>query len=146
MITTVNIELSKRGLPCLWEEGGAGSNTGSCTIIGDMNCRPKKPIYVATRGHLSNGDHALIPVRTNDIIVKCSQWRYDYTINIYKIVSFNLEEKEATLEPINSFDKGEWDFDLPKKYIDIVETAKNKATSYHCRTPYFIKEEKNEKY
>ena len=64
---------------------------------------------------------------------------YDYITDKF---SFNMEEKEATLEPINSFDTGEWDFDLPKKYIDIVETAKNKATSYHCRSPYFIKEEK----
>ena len=29
---------------------------------------------------------------------------------------------------------------LPKKYENMVETAKNKATSYHCRSPYFIKE------
>lgn len=137
---TVKIELSKRGLPCLWEEGGANSNTGGCTIIGDTNCRPKKPIYIATRGHLSNGDHALIPVRTNDIVVQCSQWRHDFTINIYKIISFNLEEKEATLELRNSFDMGEWDYDLLQKYVEIVEVAKNKSTSYHCRTPYFIKE------
>ena len=137
---TVKIELSKRGLPCLWEEGGANSNTGGCTIIGDTNCRPKKPIYIATRGHLSNGDHALIPVRTNDIVVQCSQWRHDFTINIYKIISFNLEEKEATLELRNSFDMGEWDHDLLQKYVEIVEVAKNKSTSYHCRTPYFIKE------
>ena len=132
------IELSKGGLPCLWAVSGASSNTVGSTIVGDMNCIPKKPLCVTTRGHLPNSDHALIPVRVNDIVVECSQWRHEFTINIYKIFSFNLEEKEATLELLNAFDKGEWDFELPKKkYIDIVETAKNKATSYHCR----IKEE-----
>ena len=30
---TVSIELSKRGLPCMWEEGGGYSNTGDSTII-----------------------------------------------------------------------------------------------------------------
>lgn len=138
MEKTIRIELSKKGLPCIWEEGGASSNTGSCTIIGDMNCRPKKPIYVATRGHLSNGNHALIPVKVNDIVVECSQWRKDYTINIYKIIGFNFEEQKAILKLINLFDRNEWDYYLLQKYVDIVETAKSKAISYHCRTPYFI--------
>ena len=136
MEKTIRIELSKRGLPCIWEEGGAGS----CTLIGDKNCNPKKPIYVATRGHLSNGNHALIPVKVNDIVVECSQWRKDYTINISIITRFNMEEQEATLELKNSFDRNEWDFDLLQKYVDIVETAKSKAKAYHCRSPYFIKE------
>ena len=140
MEKTIRIELSKRGLPCIWEEGGAGSNTGSCTLIGDRNCNPKKPIYVATGGHLSNGNHALIPVKVNDIVVECSQWRKDYTINISIITRFNMEEQEATLELVNSFDRNEWDFDLLQKYVDIVETAKSKAKAYHCRSPYFIKE------
>ena len=125
----VKIELSK-GLPCMWAVSGASSNTVGCTIIGDMNCRPKKPLYVTTRGHLPNGDHALIPVRTNDTLVECSQCQNDFTINIYKIVSFNLEEKEATLKLLNSFDTGKWDYDLLQKYVEIVEVAKNKATSY----------------
>ena len=142
MEKTIRIELSKRGLPCIWEEGGAGSNTGSCTLIGDRNCNPKKPIYVATGGHLSNGNHALIPVKVNDIVVECSQWRKDYTINIYKIIGFNFEEQKAILKLINLFDRNEWDFYLLQKYVDIVETAKSKAISYHCRTPYFIKEVK----
>ena len=140
MEKTIRIELSKRGLPCIWEEGGAGSNTGSCTLIGDKNCKPKKPIYVATRGHLSNGNHALIPVKVNDIVVECSQWRGEFTLNIYRIILLNLEEKEATLKLVNSFDNNEWEFDLLQQYCDIVETAKRKARTYHCRNPYFIKE------
>ena len=144
MEETIRIELSKRGLPCIWEEGGAGSNTGSCILVGDMNCRPKKPIYVATRGHLSNGNHALIPVKINDIVVICNQWRKDYKIYIYIITSFNMEKQRALLELVNSFDRNEWDFDLLQKYVDIVETAKSKARAYHCRSPYFIKEEKDE--
>ena len=129
----VKIELSKGGLPCLWAVSGVSSNTVGSTIVGDMNCRPKKPLCVTTRGHLPNSDHELIPVRVNDIIVECSQWLHEFTINIYKIINFNMEEKKATLKLLNSFDKGEWAYDLKQKYSDIVETAKNKATSYHCR-------------
>lgn len=132
------IELSKRGLPCVWECGGAGTNTGDSRLIGDMNGRPKKAIYIATRGHLSNGEHALIPVRVNDIIVRADQWRGDYQISVYKIKSINIDNLGMELEEINGFDNGEWDYDLEDKYVDIVECAKRKASTYHCRSAYFI--------
>ena len=115
--TIVKIELSKEGLPCMWAVSGASSNTRGSTIIGDMNCRPKKPILVTKRGHFPYGDHALVPITINDIVVVCSQWQHDFTINIYKIVIVNLEEKEATLELLNSFDKWEWEYYLLQKYF-----------------------------
>ena len=46
----MTIELSKRGLPCMWEQGGAYSNTGDGVIIGDVFGNPKKAIYVKRKG------------------------------------------------------------------------------------------------
>ena len=76
-----------------------------------------------------------------DTIVTVSQWRHDFTINIYKIVDFNLEENFANLELVNSFSCGEWDEDLDNLYKKIVDVAKDKATYYHCRSAMYIKED-----
>ena len=90
---------------------------------------------------MSCGEHALIPLRKGDTIVTVSQWRHDFTINIYKIIDFDLEEKFANLELINNFSCGEWDKDLDHIYKEIVDVAKDKATSYHCRNAMYIKED-----
>lgn len=137
----ITVELSKKGLPCIWERGGAYSNTGGSILIGDAFGSPKKAIYIRGKGHLSCGEHALIPLRKGDTIVTVSQWRHDFTINIYKIIDFDLEEKFANLELVNNFSCGEWDKDLDHIYKEIVEVAKDKATSYHCRNAMYIKED-----
>jgi hypothetical protein len=137
----MTIELSKKGLPCMWEQGGAYSNTGDGVIIGDAFGNPKKAIYVKRKGELSCGEHALIPLRKGDTIVTVSQWRHDFTINIYKIVDFDLEEKFTNVELVNGFSCGEWDEDLDNLYKKIVDVAKDKATSYHCRNAMYIKED-----
>ena len=36
----VKVELSKRGIPCIWECGGAYSNTGSATLVCDKYGNP----------------------------------------------------------------------------------------------------------
>lgn len=139
--TTIEIELSKRGIPCVWEKGGAYSNTGDCQLVCDMNGLAKKAIYIRTRGSLACEEHALIPIRVNDYIVKVSQWRDDFDIKIHKIISIDTENKVAELEQINHFSENEWDSELDEKFNAVVEAGKGKATEYHCRTPYFIKKE-----
>ena len=63
------VEFSKTGLPCMWESGGGATNTGGAKIICSANGLPKKAIYIPRGGHLSNGEHALIPVTIGDIII-----------------------------------------------------------------------------
>lgn len=144
---------SKSGIPCYWEYGGGASNTGRAGMVCDKDGMPKKAIYVRRKGSLSNGNHALIPLRENDYIVQGGHHRGDFNIKIYKVVEFvkqktwNQDRKEevevvtANTEEVNSFYNGEWDEELEDKFVDIVEAIKKKATSYHCRRPYFIKEE-----
>lgn len=141
--TTIEIELSKRGIPCTWEKGGAYSNTGDCQLVCDMNGLPKKAIYIRTRGSLACEEHALIPIRVNDYIVKVSQWRRDFDIKIHKIISIDIENKVAELEQINHFSENEWDCDPEWKFDSVIEAGKEKATDYHCRDAYFIKREEN---
>lgn len=134
----IRIELSKREIPCLWEEGGGYSNTGDSIIIADMNGNPKKPIYICRAGHLSCGQHALIPVRINDLVIEASHHRGDFRIAISKIVAIDKVEEIARLETVNVFSMGEWDKELAEVVEKAVNAAVNKATCYHCRSPFYI--------
>ena len=138
----VKVELSKRWIPCIWECGGAYSNTGSATLVCDKYGNPKKPIYIRTKWSLTCDDHALIPIRKGDYIIECKQWRGDFDIYIKEVKDINNDV--ATLETVNSFSENQWDTDLNDKFDRVINAAKDKSTSYHCRHPYFIKEEVEE--
>lgn len=78
----VNITRSKRGIPCLWENGGGYSNTGTAQIITDGQGYAKRAIYVRTHGDLACGDHALIPVQTGDHVVTVYRHRNKVSIEV----------------------------------------------------------------
>ena len=146
----MKITRSKTGIPCLWENGGGNSNSGDATVIAAKNGAPKKAIYVARGGHLSNGQHALIPVHVGDYIVSASHRREDWSIRIERIESIPAcppqtppsgwidPEDKLTTKLVNSFDRGEWDSPLDENLVAAVDAAKNKATCYHCREPHYI--------
>jgi len=95
----MNIELTitKKGLPALWESGGGATNTGSATIIAGPNGEKLVPIYVRRSGHLSCGQHALFVIREGHFVIMASHWRRDFTIKVYQIVEINLEAQTARL-------------------------------------------------
>ena len=136
----ISIELSRHGIPCLWERGGAGTNTGHAQLIGDKYAQEKMALYIRRRGSLASSDHALIPIKIGDIVVQAYQHRGDFDIDIYQIVSIDIAEKKAELELINDFKQGEWAKNLLPEHEEIVEKAQRKALNYHCRCVYFAKE------
>lgn len=137
------IELSKRGIPCLWERGGGFTNTGNCELICDMNGHPKKPIYIRKSGTLACDSHALIPIRVNDYFIEFYHHRKNFGITILKIISFNIdsEEKNAYVEQVNHFCEGKWEYEIEEKFNKVIEAGKKKCLDYHCKKPYFIKKE-----
>lgn len=135
-----SIHLSKRGLPCLWESGGAYNNTGESFLIADKNGMPKTAIYVRRSGQLACKEHALIPVVVGDITVEADHHRGDFTISIGYIIEINKQEKSCVCEIVNTFSEGEWDFPLEKKHEAVVDAAKRKAKSYHCRHAIYTKD------
>ena len=138
--TTIGIQVTKRGFPAMWEKGGAGRNTGEATLIADTDGKPKKVVFVRTKGHLSNSEHALIIVKKGDLVVSACQGRGEFDIQINRITNIDLENKIAELELVNKFDQGEWDKQLDEKYKAVVDAAKRKAMDYHCRIPYWIQQ------
>ena len=135
----IEIERTKKGYPAFWEVGGGFTNTGYSYIVANKDGQPKKAIFVRNRGHLANGEHALIPIAVGDLIINADHHRSNFKIFVYRITDF-LEE-EALVERIAKFSKGEWDTELPVYLEAAVQAAIKKATCYHCREPHFIMKE-----
>jgi len=131
----IDIEVTKKGYPALWEWGGGSSNTGKAEIITGREFERLKPVYIRQKGHLANTAHALFIVDKGYHIIRAWHHREDFEITIYKILDFDIENKKATVRVINKFDNGEWDDEI--NVPSAVEVVKKKATDYHCRSPYF---------
>jgi len=117
----IRVEITESGLPALWEAVGGTTNAGEARIIRDQNGRPKKPVYVKRSGHLSNGNHALIPVEVGDIIVESYRNMPDFKIHqVYRIVNFDGEY--AVAELLYEFRDGQWNF-YPPAYLQPAITA-----------------------
>ena len=133
----VRIVRTKSGEPALWEEGGGHRNTGEATIIASPEGEPLRPLYVRRRGHLANGEHALLPIRPGTIVVEANHHHQDFHIQIWEVLG--IEDDKAVLGLVAEYRRGEWDHvPIPEKYRPAIEAAKEKATCYHCREPHFI--------
>ena len=123
-VIQIETEITKTGIPCLWESGGSYTNTGEAQIIGDRDGNPKKPIYIRQYGELACREHALIPIRKNDRVIRAERHRDSCDIKAYVITE--ITEGTATvkeLEHVNS---------------DMVQAAIDKVYDYHCKYPVYI--------
>lgn len=121
----VPITRSKKGLPCLWENGGGWSNTGTAQIITDGQGYPKRALHVQTWGNLACRDHALIPVRVGDHVVTVRRHRDRVALQVERIAS--IQEDTAVLVP-----------ETEPICVDAINAAIEKANDYHCRSAYYI--------
>lgn len=147
--TRFRLEISKRGLPCLWEKGGGASNTGEAVIIADPYGKPLEPIYIRRSGHLAGGSHALIPVERDCVVIKADHHRGDFTIRLYRLTGIRTDEGPggwfwpATL--FAEFYNGEWDNEAAAEaYAAAIKAAEEKATCYHCREPHYVADGENQ--
>lgn len=159
---TENIILfkTKKGLPCLWEEGGGATNTGHAQIICDSYWDKIKPIYIRRKGHLSNGCHALFVVKEGYHIIVAKHHHRDFEIKALKVKSIKTPDEEffmtvktnipfeligyvAECEILHTFSNGEWDSKPSSMYQmygfrHAIEAVMEKATCYHCRHCHYI--------
>lgn len=126
---TVRIELSKKGIPCLWECGGGWSNTGEAQIICDRKGNPKKTIFERTRGDLACKEHALIPVKNGDHIIRVDRHRDSYKVTAFVITKILDDVAECKRIRITS------------NLYDAAEAAKQKTCIYHCRAAVYIRQD-----
>ena len=133
----INCSLSKYGLPTLTENGGGSTNTGSAVIIASSKGSKKKPIYIPTKGDLSNRDHAFFVVKEGDKYVEVNHQNHDFTINVYEIETINVNEKEVTLKLLESYSEDNFLEYSHSTFKEAIKHGINKSTTYHCRFPFF---------
>ena len=130
----LELTISKTGVPCLWECGGGMTNTGHAQIITDKCGHRKRAIYLPTKGELSNGNHALIPVSVGDTVVLTHRHKNTNEIALYNIIE--ISDNKAVLEFLRELIVDTKNIEkecLPDAFIASI----HKANDYHCCRPYF---------
>lgn len=132
----VIIPLTKSGNPCYWESGGGTTNTGRATIVTDRLFQKLRPLYIKRKGMLSNGSHAMLPLRRGFHIIDVKHHREDFEITVFQVVS--IVKDVAALEVINQFSaetSNSWKGTLIE---DAVIAGINKSKDYHCKKAYYV--------
>lgn len=124
----LDLTISKKGIPCLWEQGGGFTKTGRATIIAGNNGAPKRAIYVRTHGVLACDEHALIPVQPEDYMIHAEHSHGQNFVEVYRIKEINLDEKTAVVESVEK---------IPQQLSNAVDACVDKSYDYHCRSPYY---------
>ena len=146
MSKSIKIDATKRGLPAIWETGGGKTSGGSATIIAKSDGSKPRAVFVRTRGHLSCGSHALVCVHEGFYLVHAGVGRRVLqSVTIERIVKTSVKDihgekfkATAEVEVVNTFSRGEWDKPLEAKFEAAVEAAFCKASTYHCRSAFYI--------
>ena len=130
-----NLVISRTGIPCLWEEGGGWTKTGSATVIAGSLGERKRAIYVRSHGNLACENHALIPVKERDFVIEV-EYGYSHIygertheIHIYRINKIDKEDGTCEVEELTCF---------PSFLMEAIQAAMEKSNHYHCREPYYI--------
>ena len=155
----MRLEVTKRGLPAIWECGGGSSNTGSSQVVAGRNGERLSPIYIRRSGSLSCSDHALFIAEEGMVIVRSRQHRGDFTGRVLRVKKiekvpcsrihtvdvvpcYMCEDRgwnfEATVELVAEFSQGEWSTEVPENLLPALNAGAEKALCYHCREPHFI--------
>lgn len=123
------IERSKTGIPALWEEGGAYTNTGCASLITNRYGDPKKALYIKQHGNLACYQHALIPIQVGDLVVSAT-WNRRTGVDYMVEQIVNIEMDKATVEEINLDDV---ELLAGDPLVNALLCAAEKAQTYHCR-------------
>lgn len=130
--------ISRSGIPCLYECGGAFTNLTSAQLVTDKHGNKKTALKVFTKGDLCNKNHAAVPIEVDDLVFQAwGKCRDDIIqVLVYKVTSIDKDGDVviAKLE-LTDFDNNI----LP--FLAIT----HKCSIYHCRFPVYIKEKQNNK-
>jgi len=88
----LRLDVTKKGLPAIWESGGGSTNTGSAQIVAGPNGEKLTPIYVRRAGSLSNSEHALFRAEEGMMVIGASHHRRDFTIRVWRVTRLEFEK------------------------------------------------------
>ena len=129
---------TKKGYPSFWENGGATKNRGGANLICDRNGNKKTTLFERQRGILANADHALFVVEKNDFLIFCETRNKEVVVlDVFEVKDFGEKEgdtQKVILELFYEFSEENPDSDIPDFLTDVIESAVEKANTYHCKT------------
>lgn len=139
--TITHADATRRGLPGVWERGGATTHHGSATVWAGPQGQPKAITYAPRGGHLSNGDHALFVARVGDFRITVSQQGKEadaiFVDRVEAIGAAADGKIPLTMRTVAAFGLGEWDCDPPACLADAIAACVRKACDYHCRDVFY---------
>lgn len=136
----VIVPTTRSGKPAFWESGGATTNTGRAVIVTDRHYQKLVPLYIKRKGTLSNENHALLPIQKGCKIIYIWHHRNDFEISVFEIKKFHRIPRGtvAELELVSIYSDSEQRDYVNNLSSKAIEAGKAKATTYHCRTPFYV--------
>jgi len=141
---TAFFEITKSGKIAVWESGGALTSQGDATVVANIDGSKKKPLFIRRHGWLACGQHALLPLKTGDYLVRALKGA-DLQIQVWQVTKLAIaEDKDGDRVPvvhgILRYEKelGEWDYEPPDFLSEAIDAAWEKAHTYHCRAPKYV--------
>lgn len=141
---TVKGVLTPKKSVCVWERGGSYTNRGYSEIWAMPDGSMPMAMYIRTTGHRACKHHALLKAQVGMYMIRCNRHRDEMTITVGVVTGLitNPEDKrEAMVVTMNVYhgENNLWDIKPPEELEIAIEYAKDKAHTYHCKTPFYVK-------
>lgn len=130
------ITLTHSRKPAYWESGGGTTSTGRAVIVTDRHYQRLDPLYVRRKGTLSNGNHALLPLRRGYKVIHV--WHFNNEIEVVIMEVRGTKGNIGEFEVVAHFSEDTQHDWKDKLYADAIKAGINKSKDYHCRVPYYI--------
>jgi hypothetical protein len=137
----------KNNVPCLWESGGRVSrNTGCSRIIVRSDGQPPNAMFVRAPKHEhSCGDHALIPIIKNMIVVRVDAHNEQIQLYVSRIEAVERENTRVGLVDIFQY-TGPYE-ELKQALMRegyehltrAADVAYSKAQCHGCEKPHYVR-------
>jgi len=149
------LEVSKKGLPLIWEYGGGSSYTGCSRVVAGKVGERLKPIYIKRSDSCSNGEYALFIAFKGMVVIKSYHYNRDFTHEILRVKKiekilcnqvhtvesspcFVCEDRgwnyEATLKLEAKLSRGKWSAEVPEYLGPALTAGIKKALCYYSST------------
>ena len=135
----INVEETRTGRPCVWEEGGGRTRSGHAVLVTDSKGEPLKPLYVQGKGIRVCSKHALMPLVEGGYVIAVEYKGPQGLLEVYQAVLCE-ESPGLELQLVQSVD-GLQDPPqgiLPSFLYKAVSAAWRKARMYHCRSVTYV--------
>lgn len=128
-----------KGIPCIWESGGATkSDNAEVVLVAGPDGLPKPAL---TTHDKYNGNHALIPVKIGDHVIRLSRAKEHFFIMAGKIVALTTEKPAVAicgvLMTFDSDSAKEGINALPSCLLEMLGAATEKSYIVLCDHPVF---------